>query len=154
MGEERQRFVRMTTLFPQTANDRCRVCDRQLEDARRNYCADYCKTIANNVQRLFTWSFIRDYVATRDGECVRCGKTGHDYQIDHIVPVSKDGHPFDPDNMQRLCTDCHADKGLSSRDYRDDATGGVQLFGAYKNAKLTDDAWNGDAEEVVFKRDF
>jgi len=31
-------------------------------------------------------------------------------EVDHIVPVSDGGHPFDPGNLQTLCEDCHRDK--------------------------------------------
>ena len=87
----------------------------------------------------------------RDGECVRCGASGREYEIDHIVPLSDGGHPFDPDNLQRLCTRCHGKKGLQHRDHRDDEnwTGGVQLFGGYSNAQLTMDDFDGEFEEVT-----
>jgi 5-methylcytosine-specific restriction endonuclease McrA len=31
-------------------------------------------------------------------------------EVDHIVPVSEGGHPFDPANLQTLCEECHRDK--------------------------------------------
>lgn len=31
-------------------------------------------------------------------------------EVDHITPVSEGGHPFDPANLQTLCSDCHEDK--------------------------------------------
>lgn len=31
-------------------------------------------------------------------------------EVDHIVPVSEGGHPFDPGNLQTLCEDCHQEK--------------------------------------------
>lgn len=31
-------------------------------------------------------------------------------EVDHIEPVSRGGHPFDPANLRTLCSDCHAEK--------------------------------------------
>jgi len=31
-------------------------------------------------------------------------------EVDHITPISEGGHPFDPGNLQTLCTACHQDK--------------------------------------------
>ena len=31
-------------------------------------------------------------------------------EIDHIKPISQGGEPFDIDNLQALCTSCHAKK--------------------------------------------
>ncbi|WP_226043366.1 HNH endonuclease signature motif containing protein [Natrinema sp. DC36] len=153
MGD-RKEFVRIGDLFPQTDPDECRVCGEAVQPPLRKYCSEYCKTVATNVQKLFSWSFLRRYVAHRDGECVRCGTGGTDYEIDHIVPVSKGGHPFDPDNLQRLCERCHGVKGLSEEDYREDGTGGVRLFAGYSNAQLTMDDFDGDPEDVSLDMQF
>lgn len=119
----RDQFVRMTTLFPQREPDRCRVCDRGLEDARRTYCSAWCKGVAHAVQSLFSWGSLRSWVINRDDhKCVRCGARS-DLHVDHIVPVSEGGHPFDVDNLQTLCQDCNLSKGTETRDYRGE-TGG------------------------------
>lgn len=31
-------------------------------------------------------------------------------EVDHIKPVSEGGHPFDPANLQTLCSECHKEK--------------------------------------------
>lgn len=31
-------------------------------------------------------------------------------EVDHIEPISDGGHPFDPANLQTLCSDCHGSK--------------------------------------------
>jgi 5-methylcytosine-specific restriction endonuclease McrA len=38
----------------------------------------------------------------------------HEYarrlEVDHIQPITDGGHPFDPGNLQTLCSDCHTEK--------------------------------------------
>lgn len=31
-------------------------------------------------------------------------------EVDHITPVTDGGHPFDPGNLQTLCSECHQEK--------------------------------------------
>jgi len=31
-------------------------------------------------------------------------------EVDHITPIAKGGHPFDPANLQTLCSECHTKK--------------------------------------------
>jgi len=31
-------------------------------------------------------------------------------EVDHIQPITDGGHPFDPGNLQTLCSDCHTEK--------------------------------------------
>lgn len=38
-------------------------------------------------------------------------------QVDHILPVSRGGSD-DPQNLQSLCGDCHAEKSATERGYR------------------------------------
>lgn len=124
-GSGRREYIKMGKLFPQIGRQRCRVCMERVQPPKQVYCSDYCSTIASNVNQLYSWPFISQYVANRDGECVKCGSAS-EYSIDHIIPHSKGGHPFDPDNLQRLCEDCHNQKGLSETDYRDEGSGGVR----------------------------
>lgn len=143
----RRTFLRMDELFPQIKDGYCRVCQADIPARKQSYCSDYCKTIAQNVQKLFSWGFIRDIVAARDEECVRCGSSD-EYEIDHIVPVSNGGHPFDPENMQRLCVPCHEEKGLDEADFRENGSGGVRLFPGNSASQLTLDGFEGDADSV------
>lgn len=135
---DRRRFVRVTTLFPQLNDNECRVCGHELPPRRRTYCSDYCSDIARNVQKLFEWRTIRRYIARRDGKCVKCGSRG-DYEVDHIIPLDDGGHPFDPDNLQRLCPDCHDEKGMDHKDYREDGGGGVRMYHGEVRQMLLDD---------------
>jgi 5-methylcytosine-specific restriction endonuclease McrA len=83
---------------------------------------------------MLNWSSIRRRIIDRDDEtCQHCGydhtyerrarrrdelkeRYGDPYEhdcgleVDHIIPVSEGGHPFDPANLQTLCTDCHKHK--------------------------------------------
>ena len=42
-------------------------------------------------------------------KCEGCGKRGR-LQIDHVKPMSDGGEPFDMNNLQALCRDCHTCK--------------------------------------------
>ncbi|MDE0456255.1 MAG: HNH endonuclease [Chromatiales bacterium] len=56
------------------------------------------------------WELVRLRVMERDGwRCRRCGKAGR-LEVDHVLPVSAGGAPFDPANLQTLCRGCHTDK--------------------------------------------
>lgn len=147
-GGGRREYIKMGELFPQIGRGRCRVCMGEVQPPKTVYCSDYCSTIVSNVQQLFSWTFIRQYAAERDGECVKCGSEGS-CGIDHIIPHSKGGHPFDPDNLQRLCDDCHNEKGVSQIDYRDDGDGGVQLFPRNTVGQLTMESFDEDVDSVT-----
>ena len=68
---------------------------------------------SKNQRKLMTPS-LRRKIAERDGyRCQYCGKympDGVGLQIDHIVPVSKDGKTV-PSNLQVLCSRCNGQKG-------------------------------------------
>lgn len=52
------------------------------------------------------WAKARRDVLKRDGKrCVRCGTKGQ--EVDHIVPLSKQGAPYDLANLRTLCRACH-----------------------------------------------
>lgn len=59
------------------------------------------------------WDKLRAYVMTRDaGLCQPCDELGRVTQakaVDHIVPKSNGGTD-DVENLQAICTDCHAAK--------------------------------------------
>jgi len=42
--------------------------------------------------------------------CLRMGRTALAEEVDHIVPISKGGEVFDPENFQGLCRSCHSRK--------------------------------------------
>lgn len=115
---KRTTFVNIGTLFPQIDPDKCRVCDREVQPPLQKYCSKYCRSVAEAVTKFFTWNYIKQQVLKRDDyTCQRCEK--HGGEVDHIVPESKGGHPFDPANLQTLCSQCNAMKGQSSIDYRE-----------------------------------
>jgi len=56
------------------------------------------------------WRSLRLRAIRRDGyRCVQCGRAGR-LEVDHIKPLGKDGSPYDLDNLQSLCRNCHHSK--------------------------------------------
>jgi len=122
---ERQTYVKIRTLWNSTDEGQCRVCGRGISSPFKFYCSRYCKNVAETVYGLFNWDTIRVWVMERDDySCVRCGTSsecldeGVSLEVDHITPISKGGHPFDPRNLQTLCQPCHGAKGTSEEDFR------------------------------------
>jgi 5-methylcytosine-specific restriction endonuclease McrA len=54
------------------------------------------------------WRRIRAAHLARQPDCVQCGTTAD--EVDHVVPLSRGGHRWDPDNLQSLCLPCHQAK--------------------------------------------
>lgn len=54
------------------------------------------------------WKALRKWYRIANPLCVVCGDAMQD--IDHIVPLSQGGDPYDIDNLQSLCRRCHNDK--------------------------------------------
>ena len=55
------------------------------------------------------WARIRRTVLDADNwKCRNCG--GYGNEVDHIIPLWKNGEPYQADNLQTLCRDCHIDK--------------------------------------------
>lgn len=94
----------------------CRVCGEPANGKRKVYCSERCSDIANAVQRMFTWTSVREQILDRDGwTCQGCGvdvseDAPADPEVDHIQPISEDGHPFDERNLVTLCRGCHVEK--------------------------------------------
>ena len=58
------------------------------------------------------WGRVRREVLERDGwRCVQCGKAGR-LEVDHVIPLEREPgqDPYDPDGLQSLCVNCHANK--------------------------------------------
>jgi len=54
--------------------DKCRVCGRDVDDARSKHCSDYCSNIVSAVMRMLNWSSVRRQIIKRDDEtCQECG---------------------------------------------------------------------------------
>ena len=58
------------------------------------------------------WAAVRRAVFERDGwRYVKCGRAGR-LECDHITPLEREPgqDPYDPDNLQALCRNCHVTK--------------------------------------------
>lgn len=128
-GEERETYVPISTIFSDTTDEGCRVCKNPVTDPFNLYCSRYCKNLAEAIHALLSWESVRTFVRDHrdDRTCQRCErKSGEDLpdgvflEVDHIKPISKGGHPFDPRNLQTLCVPCHNVKGVSIKDFRDE----------------------------------
>lgn len=60
--------------------------------------------------RQDAWRDEQDALHERFGNPFEIGKDYPTLEVDHIQPISEGGHPFDPANLQTLCTDCHNEK--------------------------------------------
>lgn len=70
--------------------------------------ADNCETIE--------WFEIYDILEAQDFKCVYCKQNlGHDFHIDHIVPLSKNG-THEVSNLQCLCPTCNLGKHTMTHD--------------------------------------
>ncbi|MFC6770310.1 HNH endonuclease [Halorubrum pallidum] len=59
-------------------------------------------------QRYREWRERRDAAKDKYGDPER--DFGRSLEVDHITPIADGGHPFDPGNLQTLCTKCHTEK--------------------------------------------
>ena len=81
------------------------------------------------------WKRVKRAAIERDGyRCRHCGKAAGRFEVDHIVPLSDSGAPFDMENLQTLCRPCHFDKSTLDR-------GGV--------LHVPDEAWVRLVEELL-----
>ena len=55
------------------------------------------------------WRKVRKKVLDRDLVCIKCGDVVG-LQVDHIVPVTRDGALYDMRNLQVLCGPCNRSK--------------------------------------------
>lgn len=102
-------------LIPQKALSICRKQFRRyLEWEERNSTKVVRRAEAN---RYTSNQDIRDAVFFMYGEkCLCCGST-ENIQLDHIIPIHKDGENK-IDNLQPLCKSCNVSKGTKIVDYR------------------------------------
>jgi len=67
-------------------------------------------------ERLYSSSRWRKYrrsiIERRGGMCAHCNATPLDMHIhlDHIKPLAQGGEPYDEENIQILCRECHGKK--------------------------------------------
>lgn len=108
---------------------RCRVCGDPASERRTRYCSERCKNIAAAVQSMFSWNSVRKRILKRDDHtCQNCGEdvsedADAEPEVDHITPISDDGHPFDERNLLTLCSDCHTEKTHGDLNITDEADG-------------------------------
>ena len=93
---------------------------------KHNYLNFYKIRDLNNAQpRLIAQKFIgkkkiRFFILNRDGnKCLKCFRTDK-LQLDHIIPISKEGKN-ELSNLQTLCNSCNSIKRDSYADYRSGA---------------------------------
>lgn len=64
------------------------------------------------------WRRVRRSVLERDRDrCRQCGRPAS--EVDHRVELVDGGEPFDPNNLQALCADCHQAKSADARYLRE-----------------------------------
>lgn len=62
---------------------------------------------------LKAWKRTRNYVLSEEPLCRECSKKKlvvPATDVDHILPISDGGNPWDLDNLQPLCSRCHKRK--------------------------------------------
>lgn len=88
---------------------RCRGCGGEIpprqdggEDKRKTWCGEECH---KKYDPRWVFAKVRERA---NGKCEKCGSP-HPYEYDHIIPFSEGG-PTTIENIQLLCTPCHATK--------------------------------------------
>lgn len=79
----------------------CRVCARDVDDGRRTYCSDYCKSIADAVSRMLNWNGVRRVIIERDDRtCQKCGfkQAWLDRGYDHLREICEERLPERPES--------------------------------------------------------
>lgn len=66
-------------------------------------------------ERVDDWHDRRDELKERYGDP---DAVQGDLEVDHITPIAEGGHPFDPGNLQTLCSDCHLEKTAAENSER------------------------------------
>lgn len=64
----------------------------------------------NYHERSDEWRERRDELKERYGDPYERARS---LEVDHITRIADGGHPFDPGNLQTLCSECHSDKTAS-----------------------------------------
>lgn len=62
-----------------------------------------------DIRDTYKWRKLRAAILARDlRTCHYCGETAT--TVDHLVPLSKGGAPYDPDNLVAACMRCNYSK--------------------------------------------
>ncbi|MEZ3117918.1 HNH endonuclease signature motif containing protein [Halobaculum sp. MBLA0147] len=67
-------------------------------------------------KKMQAWRDRRENAITRYGDPDEQSRTLH---VDHITPIADGGHPYDPGNLQTLCSECHSEKTARENENRD-----------------------------------
>ena len=101
--------------FPKRKDDQgrtlCRVCGAVTADNRQTFCGPRC--LRDFFMRT-DWRRVRQVIYARDGGmCMKCGRKVRpdNFQVDHIVPITKGGDEWDLSNLELACPDCNRQKG-------------------------------------------
>lgn len=73
------------------------------------------KRVRNPIYSTAQWRDVRRMALRRSPACAVDGCNKLATEVDHIVPISKGGQPFDLENLQGLCCSCHARKTLQEQ---------------------------------------
>lgn len=101
MGRERLARDHIRSIIDERAGDRPKG-PGALEMADRDDI-DY----ESYIDELDEWNERRDELKRRFGDPYEHARS---LEVDHIERVADGGHPFDPANLQTLCSECHQDK--------------------------------------------
>lgn len=99
-------------VFPEFGPKRCLYCGAGIQPPMIKYCTmlhgELYRMATRTYHRVY-WNEFRKTILKRDGyKCKDCGSTDRRIlAVHHIVPVSKGGETFDPENCMTLCEDCH-----------------------------------------------
>lgn len=71
------------------------------------------------------WERQRQVILVRDGNtCQQCGAySPSGMHVDHVVPLSRGGHPLSRNNLQVLCERCNMSKGTGIKSWTTNAPG-------------------------------
>ncbi len=81
--------------------------------------------IRNKFYHSKKWRSFRKSILAKEPLCRECSDRQFFFPatvVDHILPISEGGEPFDPKNMQPLCVSCHNRKSLRERKNKKDIT--------------------------------
>lgn len=81
-----------------------------------------------NVYNRKRWKLIRESILNENPCCVYCLNEGRHVaaqEIDHIVPLSQGGEPYDRSNLQPLCRPHHEQKTQDDHRRYGRADGGI-----------------------------
>ncbi len=88
-------------------NGYCTWCNIEVLKPKRNWCGKECVEKYNLTQP----KHLKKIIKKRDKAfCKLCNKKcskKSEFDLDHIIPISMQGHPFDLNNLRILCIECH-----------------------------------------------